>query len=93
MFSFAKSVVGRALNECGMSKWRPLYNPVMILTSYSTLCFSINSNYVTCWLSSFEVHGHQVVRNTFDVCDWSAIEIGCGVDDVCVLQILSQFLQ
>ncbi len=31
MFSFAKSVVGRALNERGMSKWRPLYCPVMIL--------------------------------------------------------------
>ena len=29
-FSFAKSVVGRALNVRGISKWRPLYFPLII---------------------------------------------------------------
>ena len=84
MFSLAKSVVGLALNDFGISKCRPLYFPVMILTFHFSLFTSSSSS---------DDERHDVIRHALDLCGGGLLEVGYGVDGVGLLQVAFQFLK
>ena len=90
MFSLAKSVVGLALNDFGISKCRPLYFPVIILTIHYSL-FTIYCSLFTS--SSLDDERHQIIRHAFYLGNRRLLEIDSRIDGVCLLQIALQLLK
>ena len=77
MFSLAKSVVGLALNERGMSKRRPLYNPVIILILSS----------------AFHIVSYQIVGHALDERCRRTVEVAHRVYHIGPQQKLPELFQ
>ena len=92
MFSLAKSVVGLALNDLGISKCRPLYFPVIILTFSPSHLLTFSLSHLLTFSPSLRQQRHQIKGHVLDLGGRSPVEFCCRIQRIGFLQIASQFL-